>query len=85
LLQDWSGRLGKDQSGHESVCKPPEIRADGSPCSAIESICLAAGRTGKVQLNGVDLEAGDGAAITAETNLEIQSQANAEILLFDLK
>jgi redox-sensitive bicupin YhaK (pirin superfamily) len=40
---------------------------------------------GKIQLNGVDLEAGDGAAVTAETNLEIQSQANSEILLFDLK
>jgi redox-sensitive bicupin YhaK (pirin superfamily) len=40
---------------------------------------------GKVQLNGVDLEAGDGAAVTAETNLEIQSQTDSEILLFDLK
>jgi hypothetical protein len=40
---------------------------------------------GKIQLNAVDLEAGDGAAVTAETNLEIQSQANSEILLFDLK
>ncbi len=40
---------------------------------------------GKVQLNGINLAAGDGAAVSAETNLEIKSQEDSEILLFDLK
>jgi redox-sensitive bicupin YhaK (pirin superfamily) len=40
---------------------------------------------GKIQLNGVSLQAGDGAAISAETTLEIKSQEDSEILLFDLK
>jgi len=40
---------------------------------------------GKVQLNGVSLAAGDGAAVSAETHLEIKSQEDSEILLFDLK
>jgi redox-sensitive bicupin YhaK (pirin superfamily) len=39
---------------------------------------------GKVQLNGKKLEAGDGAAISAETKLELIADAQSEILLFDL-
>jgi len=40
---------------------------------------------GEVQLNGLTLEAGDGAAVTAESNLEITSKSGSEFLLFDLK
>lgn len=40
---------------------------------------------GAVQLNGVDLVAGDGAGVTNETVLEITGKADSEILLFDLK
>lgn len=39
---------------------------------------------GKVSLNGHSLEAGDGAAISAEALLEIQAHSEAEVLLFDL-
>jgi redox-sensitive bicupin YhaK (pirin superfamily) len=39
---------------------------------------------GKVSLNGHSLEAGDGAAISAETLLEVQAHSDAEVLLFDL-
>ena len=39
---------------------------------------------GKVDVNGVALEAGDGAAITAEHSIAISARASAEILLFDL-
>jgi quercetin 2,3-dioxygenase len=39
---------------------------------------------GKVSLNGLSLEAGDGAAVSHETQLEIQAQSDAELLLFDL-
>lgn len=39
---------------------------------------------GKIGLNGVSMEAGDGAAISDEQRLEVQAQSNAELLLFDL-
>jgi redox-sensitive bicupin YhaK (pirin superfamily) len=39
---------------------------------------------GSITLNGVTLDAGDGAAIRQETKLSIEARENAEILLFDL-
>ena len=39
---------------------------------------------GKISLNGVSLEAGDGAAVSEETLLDFQAQTDAEVLLFDL-
>ena len=39
---------------------------------------------GQITLNGVHLRAGDGAAISEETSLAIQSLEDSEILLFDL-
>jgi quercetin 2,3-dioxygenase len=39
---------------------------------------------GKVQLNGKRLEAGDGAAISAETKLEFVADVPSEMVLFDL-
>jgi redox-sensitive bicupin YhaK (pirin superfamily) len=39
---------------------------------------------GKISLNGLSLEAGDGAAISDETQLDIQAHSDAEVLLFDL-
>ena len=40
---------------------------------------------GSVKLNGTELEAGDGAAITEEKTVELTGVENAEVLLFDLK
>jgi quercetin 2,3-dioxygenase len=40
---------------------------------------------GSVTLNGTALEAGDGAAISAETAVELMGVKDAEVLLFDLK
>jgi redox-sensitive bicupin YhaK (pirin superfamily) len=40
---------------------------------------------GSVRLNDVDLKTGDGAGVSAETDIEIVSQDDSEILLFDLK
>jgi quercetin 2,3-dioxygenase len=40
---------------------------------------------GEVRLNGVELQAGDGAAVSSESNLEIASKTGSEFLLFDLK
>ncbi|MBF2047784.1 MAG: pirin family protein [Elainella sp. C42_A2020_010] len=39
---------------------------------------------GKVSLNGLSLEADDGAAISDETQLEVLAHSDAEVLLFDL-
>lgn len=39
---------------------------------------------GRVALNGLPLQEGDGAAISMEAALDIQAQHNAEVLLFDL-
>jgi redox-sensitive bicupin YhaK (pirin superfamily) len=39
---------------------------------------------GAVSLNGSTLGAGDGAAVSDETALEITGAAGAEVLLFDL-
>jgi len=39
---------------------------------------------GEVELNGLHLNSGDGAAITEETNLDLATHSTAEILLFDL-
>ncbi|MBW4651463.1 MAG: pirin family protein [Kaiparowitsia implicata GSE-PSE-MK54-09C] len=40
--------------------------------------------SGKLSLNGVSMEAGDGAAISEETLLEVQAHSDTEVLLFDL-
>jgi quercetin 2,3-dioxygenase len=40
---------------------------------------------GAVSINGLQLEAGDGAAITDEESINIESLGSSEILLFDLK
>jgi redox-sensitive bicupin YhaK (pirin superfamily) len=39
---------------------------------------------GRCALNGVPLEAGDGAAVSEERSLEIRASSGAELLLFDL-
>lgn len=39
---------------------------------------------GKISLNGVSMEAGDGAAVEQETLLDFQAHGDAEVLLFDL-
>lgn len=40
--------------------------------------------TGEIELNGTLLEAGDGAAISGETQLTLRGKAKSDILLFDL-
>jgi len=39
---------------------------------------------GSVELNGVELDGGDGAAVTEEARLELVATSEAEVLLFDL-
>jgi redox-sensitive bicupin YhaK (pirin superfamily) len=40
--------------------------------------------SGKIQLNGLALEEGDGAAISSESLLELAGTDESEVLLFDL-
>jgi hypothetical protein len=40
--------------------------------------------TGEIDLNGLSLREGDGAAISDETELRISTPSGAEILVFDL-
>jgi quercetin 2,3-dioxygenase len=39
---------------------------------------------GAVKLNGVDLKAGDGAAVSKETEVRVEAKESSEVLLFDL-
>jgi redox-sensitive bicupin YhaK (pirin superfamily) len=39
---------------------------------------------GRLALNGVELAAGDGAAVSDETNLKLEAREDADFLLFDL-
>jgi redox-sensitive bicupin YhaK (pirin superfamily) len=39
---------------------------------------------GGIRLNGRTLSAGDGAAVTAESDLAIRADGSSEVLLFDL-
>jgi quercetin 2,3-dioxygenase len=39
---------------------------------------------GKVKLNGAELKAGDGAAVSNETNVKVEAEEPSELLLFDL-
>lgn len=39
---------------------------------------------GEVQLNGTELKAGDGAAVSEETEIRVQADRPSEVLLFDL-
>lgn len=40
--------------------------------------------TGQLELNGLSLSEGDGAAITGEQEIRLSSKSSAEVLLFDL-
>ena len=52
---------------------------------------ISAGRYGRLQvargtieLNGIVLESGDGAAVSEESNLKIKGRERADLILFDL-
>lgn len=79
--RDGSVRIRQDASLYVSLLEPDE---------EVEHR-LASGRhvwlqvvRGGVELNGVAVEAGDGAAVSAEEQLKIRARKSSEILLFDL-
>jgi redox-sensitive bicupin YhaK (pirin superfamily) len=93
---DRSGRFAVLASGFEGDTEALPIRTDarvlGAALRAGESLPYAAGRQrhlylvpaiGAVEVNGVRLDARDGAAIHDETALEIRALDDAELVLVD--
>ena len=79
------------RAGSLTVNQDVEIHAGRLSANQQASHVLAAGRhgwiqvaRGKLQVNGVDLAAGDGAAISEEAALKITALEPSELLLFDL-
>ena len=83
-------RDGRD--GSVTIHQDLDLYATALEPQAVVTYALAAGRQawvhvarGAVQLNGHDLTAGDGAAITEATDLTlVGTSADAEVLLFDM-
>lgn len=81
-----------DGRGGSSVIQQDALVSIGALSEGAEvTVPLAEGRhawvqvaTGKIDLNGQTLEAGDGAAINGETALTLRGLAKSDILLFDL-
>jgi redox-sensitive bicupin YhaK (pirin superfamily) len=95
-LDEGQGRLlliASDDGRQGSVAVHQDIAAYAArlDASVVASYTLAVDRyawlqvaRGRIQLNGTDLEAGDGAAITAPLTLELLGVMRSEFLLLDL-
>jgi redox-sensitive bicupin YhaK (pirin superfamily) len=75
-------KINQDTSLYACLLNPGAIVHQALPSSRYGWLQVA---HGEVLLNGVELQAGDGAAISSESNLEIASKTGSEFLLFDLK
>jgi redox-sensitive bicupin YhaK (pirin superfamily) len=93
---DRSGKFVTLASGFEDDAEALKIRTDarvlGATLKAGESTTYTVDpsrhlylvpASGKIEVNGVDLAARDGAAITAESELRISASEDAEIVLVD--
>ncbi len=78
-----NGALRIQQDAELSVARLDRGQAISHPMSAGRHAWIQIAR-GDIRLNGVELKAGDGAAVSDESILEIQADSAAEILLFDL-
>jgi redox-sensitive bicupin YhaK (pirin superfamily) len=79
--RDGSIQIRQDNELYATVlCKGEAVRHELKP----ERHAYVQVARGSVKLNGQQLEAGDGAAITAEKAVELTGVDNAEVLLFDL-
>lgn len=86
LLASPDGRDGSVRI-HQDICLYTTMLTPGERVSA----ALGVGRSGWLQVshgtvdvNGVRLNEGDGAAITGETRLDLSAPDHTEVLLFDL-
>lgn len=86
LVASPSGRDGSVQ-----VNQDVNLYAGKLPAGSSERIVLAADRHawvqvagGKASINGKELQAGDGAAVSGEAQLTLNAELPAEVLVFDL-
>ncbi len=79
--RDGSVTIHQDVDLYATLLKPGEQASHALKPNRSAWIQVAAGAA---DVNGVRLGAGDGAAITKETALDVQSASGAELLLFDL-
>ncbi len=79
--QDGSVKINQDAKLYVSLLKPGEEVSHefGNGCHGWLQVAR-----GTVELNGMKLAQGDGAAISEEKKLSIKGIENAEVLLFDL-
>jgi redox-sensitive bicupin YhaK (pirin superfamily) len=75
-------RINQDTNLYAGILKSGEQIIHSVPENRYAWLQVA---RGNVRLNGVDMKAGDGAAVSHESHLEVLSTADSEILLFDLK
>ena len=73
--------INQDMSLYATLLKAGEQQSFTLPSNRYAWVQVA---QGKISLNGISLEAGDGAAVSEETLLDFQAQTDAEVLLFDL-
>lgn len=78
-----NGALRIQQDAELSVARLEQGQAFSHPMKAGRHAWIQLAR-GDIRLNGMELKAGDGAAISDEPTLEIEADSPAEILLFDL-
>lgn len=92
-LQGQWRLLASRQGGEETLTVHQDMNLYATRLASGEtrSLTLQADRhawiqvtQGKISLNDVSMQAGDGAAVSRETLLEVQAHADAEVLLFDL-
>jgi quercetin 2,3-dioxygenase len=79
--RDGSVQIRQDNELYATVLAPGESAAHGLKPDRHAYVQVA---RGSVTLNGEPLEAGDGAAISAEKSLQLTGVNDAEVLLFDL-
>lgn len=79
--RDGSLRIHQDVAMHAAILGPGQTAALDLGPGRHAWVQVAAGR---VEANGVELEHGDGAAVSGESRLEFTGREEAEFLVFDL-
>jgi hypothetical protein len=79
--RDGSVKIRQDNELYATVLGPGELVKHALKAERYAYIQVV---RGSVKLNGQELEAGDGAAISAEKSLQLMGVKEAEVLLFDL-
>ena len=78
---DGAVRINQNARVYASLLKAGQTLSHALEASRYAWLQLALGR---LEVNGASLSAGDGAAISKESRLEISAAEDSELLLFDL-